>query len=1043
MSYSHTTPATRRHALATSVAISLCSGSAAVAATDYTAPMQVNAGDTIVFAPGDTLTQPSSGYALIVSGRGALASGDGLVLRLTGQALGGGIQAADEAQVMLRNAVIDTASAPHSPMYTLSASAVGSWVQLDGARIQAGRNANGGGAFNAEGGARMVFNDGTITAGRVDNTFELLTVSGAGTTMELNRTGINLAGMASLTVVSQGRLSLNAVTMGGHNGVLGLNVSGPGTQLNATAVNLVGARYNVSHGGSVQLQDSSVENTHGSVFMLLGSVGAIASADVQGGRFTAGGSYVLNANNDSRFTGKDLTWISRDAEAAAWVASDTSTLTLDHARIETWGQAGSGSGINATGGTTTLRGSTIETHADKAYAVRATGYSSSTFNRFTIEDSQLHTWGAGGAGVLMGGGTVDMRLKQVHVTTEGVASAGLLQINTAMLTVTGGSVETRGANSAAFRSYSTQQGEHWCNARFDGGYLRTSDGDALWLQGANHEVGLQGTEVSASSATDGNRGLLLRVSDTLLNDGSSARTSQIKINASAATLNGNVRVDSSTADTHLRFSDGTKFTGALLASSGMRVSDLHLLDSSLWNMTGSSEMGALTHQGRVVFAPPGPTGDYKQLRIRGDYTGLGGRFVLNTELSGDHSRTDTVHITGNSAGTASLRIVNAAGVGAATRQGIQVVQVDGHAETRFTLEGRVVAGAYEYSLHQGGGDTSAEGNWYLRSSRSDTPDDPVNPILRPEVGIYQTNQLLAAHLFDHSLHDRLGEADFAERQRDDRAGQAWVRAVRNQLKVSSGSQGLDTDADSDVLQMGRELTRWNRRHGRFHVGVMGGIAKAQTHVGSILTGYQAKGKVAGQSLGIYGSWFAKVDQPTGLYVDTWLQLGTYHDEVRGGYLQSESYNARTWTGSVETGYRWRLNTGESTAAYLQPQLQLLYTDYHAGTHVEANGTRVEVSQAAGLSTRLGVRMHGHVNEGGTRRVQPFLTVNWEHRARDNSVAFNGVEMEQDLPRELYEAKLGAEVELGGGWSGWGHMAIQQGAGRYRDVEGQISVGYFW
>jgi autotransporter family porin len=298
-------------------------------------------------------------------------------------------------------------------------------------------------------------------------------------------------------------------------------------------------------------------------------------------------------------------------------------------------------------------------------------------------------------------------------------------------------------------------------------------------------------------------------------------------------------------------------------------------------------------------------------------------------------------------------------------------------------------------------------------------------------------------MFDHSLHDRLGLAEAGERQREERSGQVWIRAVRNQLQLPSGRHGLAIDSDIDLLQLDAELRHWNRDHGRFQVGVMGGLARAQTHVGTVVTGYQAKGQVLGHSLGIYGTWFARADQATGLYVDTWLQYGSYEDQVRGGYLQPESYSARTWSGSIETGYSWQLHTGERVAAFVQPQLQLLYTDYHAGCHVEANGTRVQATQAAGLTTRLSARVFGHAGDSGARRVQPFLSLNWEHRVNDNIVAFNGVEMKQNLPRNLYAAQLGAEAILGGGWMGWGHMAIQRGAGGYRDVEGQLSVGYRW
>ena len=58
----------------------------------------------------------------------------------------------------------------------------------------------------------------------------------------------------------------------------------------------------------------------------------------------------------------------------------------------------------------------------------------------------------------------------------------------------------------------------------------------------------------------------------------------------------------------------------------------------------------------------------------------------------------------------------------------------------------------------------------------------------------------------------------------------------------------------------------------------------------------------------------------------------------------------------------------------------------------------------------------------------------------NSISQKGLER---LPKDRYEAKAGASLQLGQRWTAWGDMGLQKGQGGYRDVAGQIGLRASW
>lgn len=460
-------------------------------------------------------------------------------------------------------------------------------------------------------------------------------------------------------------------------------------------------------------------------------------------------------------------------------------------------------------------------------------------------------------------------------------------------------------------------------------------------------------------------------------------------------------------------------------------------------LAGSGTVGSTTLAAGAMLAPGGNRGaGIGALTINGEFIGQGGTVLLDTELAGDGGLTDLLRITGNSSGQAGLHVRNANGAGAQTRDGIRVVEVGGSSNATFDLMGRAVAGQYEYFLFKGDR-SGAGGDWYLRSELPDTggptdptdPTDPPLPVLRPEPGAYLANQSAAVDMFQLRYQDRHGDAS----TQSDRNG-GWMRVKRNQADFGAVGRQLEVNSDSNVLQIGADLVG-RGQDGRFTAGVMLASGTAQSQVASRLTGYTAKGRVRGTALGVYGTWAQNADG-AGAYVDGWAQYGRYDNRVDGIGLRRESYDARTSTASLEAGYTLALGDGSRTAWALQPQLQVLYTDYRSDSVAEANGTRIDGADASGLSTRVGLQLQGHA-VGAWNRVQPFLAVNWLHDASDNALHFDGETLQAGIPKDRYEVKAGAQLQLGASWAAWGDMAVQNGSEGYRDVAGQIGLRRVW
>lgn len=214
---------------------------------------------------------------------------------------------------------------------------------------------------------------------------------------------------------------------------------------------------------------------------------------------------------------------------------------------------------------------------------------------------------------------------------------------------------------------------------------------------------------------------------------------------------------------------------------------------------GNGIVGPTMLQAGGTIAPGNSIGN---LTIDGRLDGYGGLIEIEAVLGDDNSATDLLTINGGTTGTANVKVINTGGSGAATTNGIKIIDVYGLSLGNFSLLGdyvfngeqAVVAGAYAYRLYKGGINTPTDGDWYLRSVEdpnrvtppntdpgtgtppnggtdpvvppdggTGTPAQPLPPLYQPGVPIYEAYpQALLGLNGLNTLQQRVGNRNWTQ-----------------------------------------------------------------------------------------------------------------------------------------------------------------------------------------------------------------------------------------------------------------------------------------
>lgn len=504
---------------------------------------------------------------------------------------------------------------------------------------------------------------------------------------------------------------------------------------------------------------------------------------------------------------------------------------------------------------------------------------------------------------------------------------------------------------------------------------------------------------------------------------------------------------------------GSLWEGASYQASGSKI-DIEMAGSQ-WKMTKDSMVANLDIlNGTTVYFNTDP--DYsnftgRTLTITENYYGDGSTIVFNTQLEGDNSLTDKMGVEGNTSGTTKVKVNNIGGQGAQTVNGIELISVLGVSDGEFVKDGRIVAGAYEYFLNRGNGNTTDIKNWYLTSDLqpvdptdpTDPVDPPVNPVYRPESGSYLANAWAVNSLFIHTLHDRLGDTQYTDALgTGEQVSSIWVRNVGGYSTFRDGSSQLKTRNKKNVIQVGGDIGNWSSNgSNRYHLGIMVGYGFNHSKTESNKTSYTSKGETEGFNLGIYGTYYANESDKSGFYADTWLTYSWFDNEVRGEELEKEKYKSKGFTASLESGYSFKIKSDDShrKTYYIQPKAQIIYMGVDTDDHSESNGTKVEIKGEGNIQTRVGLRVYAnHFNptdKDNSKEIQPFVEANWIHNSKDVRVSMDGINNKIRGTKDIGEVKVGTEVKLNPSFNVWGNVSHQWGGSGYRDTKVTLGIKY--
>ncbi|RUW75144.1 autotransporter outer membrane beta-barrel domain-containing protein [Mesorhizobium sp. M4B.F.Ca.ET.049.02.1.2] len=419
---------------------------------------------------------------------------------------------------------------------------------------------------------------------------------------------------------------------------------------------------------------------------------------------------------------------------------------------------------------------------------------------------------------------------------------------------------------------------------------------------------------------------------------------------------------------NLNLTGTNTLSGATTIEAGTLSVNGSLADSAVTILSGGTlggngTVGNTTLQADGVIAPGNSIG---QLTIQGNFVGAGGTVEIEAILDGDASSTDKLIITGDTSGTANVKVIGLGGAGAQTVEGIKIIDVGGVSAGTFNLQGdyvfqgdqAVVAGAYAYRLYQNGISTPADGDWYLRSALINPvdPGGPTSPLYSPAVPVYEAYAgVLQSFTQLGTLQQRIGNRSWtvADQSATGGANQGgspiWGRmeASHSEFEPGTSTTGTDYDADLWRLQAGLDVLLSETASGT----LIGGVTVHYSTVRSNVSSAFGVGSIDTTGYGFGGTltWYGK----NGLYIDTQAELSWFDSD-----LSSATLGTKLADGNNGFGYGLGIETGRKVALHgnwsLTPQAQLSYASVDFDNFTDPYGALVSNDGSDSLVGRLGL-----------------------------------------------------------------------------------------
>jgi autotransporter family porin len=274
----------------------------------------------------------------------------------------------------------------------------------------------------------------------------------------------------------------------------------------------------------------------------------------------------------------------------------------------------------------------------------------------------------------------------------------------------------------------------------------------------------------------------------------------------------------------------------------------------------------------------------------------------------------------------------------------------------------------------------------------------------------------------------------------------WLRQVGEHNRSHDSSGQLKTQSNRYTVQIGADLAQWNfTAKDRLYAGMMAGYGHSDSRTDSGVSGYSAKGRVSGYSFGPYATWYEDIATRVGAYVDSWLLYNTFDNTVAGQDLARENYTSRGVQASLESGYSIKLTDNGALSSWVQPKMQIVWSNITADDHTEANGTRVHQQTQSNVMTRLGVRtwLRGHsaYDADTGREFQPFVETSWLHNTHNWSIRMDDTTHYIDGSRNIAELKVGVEGHIAPTIDMWGNVTQQLGDAGYSSTQAMLGIKY--
>ncbi|MGM5048805.1 autotransporter family protein [Tardiphaga sp. 604_B6_N1_1] len=418
------------------------------------------------------------------------------------------------------------------------------------------------------------------------------------------------------------------------------------------------------------------------------------------------------------------------------------------------------------------------------------------------------------------------------------------------------------------------------------------------------------------------------------------------------------------------YTGGTTVSGGTLSVNGSVCGAMTVLAGGTLQGTGT----VCDTSNAGIVAPGNSIGT---LTVAGNYTGNGGTLQIESVLGGDASPSDRLVVTGNTAGSTNVRVINLGGSGAQTVEGIKIIDVGGASNGAFSLLGNyviqgqqaVVGGAYAYTLQKNGVSTPTDGDWYLRSSLINPPSASgpaatAGPLYQPGVPLYENYaQVLLGMNELPTMQQRVGNRYWGGSDAMARAGVAaapgeasptptafWGRIEGGQSDLQpSTTTGSTYKTDQLKVQAGLDGLLMENERGRLIVGLTGQYGLTTANIASAF----GNGRIRVEGSGVGGTltWFGD----NGFYVDGQAQSMFYRSDLSSVVAGSMTHGNEGvgYAFSAETGKRFFVGNGWS----LTPQAQLSYSKAEFERFTDRFGAPVSLRDGDSLLGRAGLALN--------------------------------------------------------------------------------------